>query len=88
MADLHFADVFIPKFWPGGNELLHQLITLIAVDDFQLDAAGGGVAFRALERAVLADDDFGDAVEQGGAAAHVAGGEGRVEDALSVVGGL
>ena len=41
----------------GRDELLHQLVTLRAVDDLQLDAAGAGVIFRAAEREVLSVHD-------------------------------
>ena len=52
-----------------------NLITLRVVDDFERHAARADIILRPLKRAILADHDPRNAVEQGGAAAHVAGRE-------------
>ena len=81
------ADVLVPELRAGGDEVLHQPDAARIVDDLELDAPSAEVVFGALEGAILADDDAWHLVEQGRPAAHVAGGEGRVEDAALVLGG-
>ena len=80
------ADDLVPELRVGGDEVLHQPDAARIVDDLELDAPSAEVVFGALEGAILADDDAWHLVEQGRPAAHVAGGEGRVEDAALVLG--
>jgi hypothetical protein len=71
-----------------GDEVLHQLDAGGVLEDGEVDALGADVGFGALEGDVFADDDFGDFVEERGARAHGAGGEGGVEGAAGIdVGG-
>lgn len=67
-----------------GDELVHQLLAARVADDDDLDAARAQVGLAAEEVCVLADDDAGDAVEEAGPRAHVAGREGRVHCAALV----
>lgn len=66
------ADVFVPELRMGGDEYLHQLVTLGIVDHGDFHSPRADIFFRALESAVFADDDSGNAVKQDRAAAHVA----------------
>src|SRR5438067_9596373 len=81
------ADVLVPQLRPLGDERLHQRDAARVLNDVELDAAGAEELLLAEEGAVLADDHARDAVEEDRAAAHRAGGERRVEDALAVDGG-
>ncbi len=56
-----------------GDERLHQIIALAVVDDIDLHAARTDIILGSLKRAVLADDDFRNLLQQRRAAAHVAG---------------
>ncbi len=78
------ADVFVPEFRAVGDEVAHQADALGVLDDLELHALAADVILGALEGHVLADDDVGDFVEKGGAAAHGARGEGGVEGALGI----
>src|SRR5262245_26520256 len=71
-----------------ANESLHQLAALGVVNDHHLDAAGSNVLFGAAEGAVLADDNFPDAIEQGCAAAHVTGRQRGIENGPAIIGRL
>ena len=68
-----------------GDELLNHLVAFGAIDDFQLHATRANVILRPAERAVLADHNPWDAVQESRAAAHVAGRERRVEGRAGVV---
>ncbi len=78
------ADVFIPELGAGLDEIAHEADALGVLEDFEGYALASYVVFGPLEGCVFADDDAGDFVEEDGAAAHGAGGEGGVEDALGV----
>jgi hypothetical protein len=67
------ADVLVPQLRPRLNELRHQADARRVLKHGQGDSARTQQAFLAKERAVLADDDRGNAVKQDGAAAHRAG---------------
>src|SRR5947209_8012670 len=73
------ADVLVPQVGVGTDELRHQPDALRVVGDFERHAPGAEVVFRPPEGPVLPDDDLRDLVQQRGAAAHVARGEGGVE---------
>src|SRR5438874_1710622 len=73
------ADVLVPELGPGANELRHHTETLRVVEHVQGHAARAEVSFGALKRPVLTDDDPGDLVQEHRPAAHVAGGQGRIE---------
>src|SRR5437773_1458389 len=79
------ADVLVPEVRPGADELLHQADTLGVVAVIEDHAPRVQIRLRAAEGPALADDDPGDLVQQGRARAHVAGGEGRVQDGSPVV---
>jgi hypothetical protein len=36
---LNLPKILIPQLWPGFDEILHQLVALFIVDDFEFDAA-------------------------------------------------
>ena len=63
-----------------GDELPHHADALVVLHHLDADAARTEEIFLAHERAVLADDDVRDAVEEDGAGAHRAGRQRRVED--------
>lgn len=81
------ADVLVPELWVFRDEGGHQLDTFEIVDHFDLYSVGAQQALGACEGAILADDHPGDLIEEDGAAAHDAGGEGGVDRRTPVVDG-
>src|SRR5690606_14381221 len=67
------ADVLVPEFAVEFDEALHEFFAAAVAQDDDLSAGVAEPVLPPLERDVLADDDAGDAVENGGAAAHGAG---------------
>lgn len=80
------ADVFVPEFGAGRDEVAHELDAGGIVEDVDFHTLRADIGFRALESDVLADDDVGDFVKERGAAAHGAGRKCGVEDAARVDG--
>src|SRR5579875_3848867 len=74
------ADILVPERWMRADERLHQPDAFGIVEHLQDDPARPEIGLGALERPVLADEDFGDSVQERRARAHVAGRERRVED--------
>ena len=56
---MSFADILVPEHLVLLNEVLHYLVTLQAIDDFELDPARSKVVLRSLESTVFADYHFG-----------------------------
>ena len=82
------SDILIPKLRFGGDEVAHELDAGRVLADFNVNALGADVFFGALEGYVFANDDTGDFVEEGGAAAHGTGGKGGVEGAALINGSV
>ena len=57
-----FADILIPERIVIPDEILHQLIALLALGDLDVDAARSQVVLRPLKSPVLADHDPGNLV--------------------------
>ena len=74
------ADVFVPEVGFFLDEFVHEGNAAGVVEVGEVDAFGFEEVFGAEEVFIFADDDGGDAVEEGGAGAHDAGGEGGDED--------
>ena len=68
-------NIFVPKVGVGADELAHQLNAVRIVEDGDVDTVLAEEVFRAEKVLILADDDAGNAVEQGRAGAHDAGAE-------------
>src|SRR6056297_2550755 len=79
-----FADILGPCIGMGANEVLHESAALGAFGVYDLDAALGQQRFLAHERAVVADDDARNAVEQDRATAHGARRQRRVQRGLAI----
>src|SRR5436309_1932629 len=65
-------DVFVPELGMLADECGHQSDALPVVHNRQLDAARAEIFLRPAERAILADHDTRNSIEQHRAAAHVA----------------
>jgi len=72
------ANIFIPDFRLLLDELSHERLALVVVEDDDLDAPLLEVRLAADERRVLADHDARHLVQDAGAGAHVARRERRV----------
>ena len=81
------ADVFVPQGGFVGDEALHEGDAAGIVGEGELDAVGAEEVFLSLEGDIFADHHAGDLVEQDGAGAHGARGQGGVEGAFGVDGG-
>src|SRR5262245_51004302 len=78
------SDVLRPERRLRLNELCHQRLAPRILKDLDGHAARSQERFLAEEGPVLADDDPRDAVEENRAAAHGAGGQRGVDDALTI----
>src|SRR4051812_28074775 len=68
----------------GFDEVFHHLDAGLVLQDFQFNAFGVDVFFRAFEGDILADDDTRDFIEQRGATAHRAGRESGVQNTAAI----
>ncbi len=80
------ADVLVPELGVIFDEVVHEGEAVGILGDFDFDSLGAENVFLSHEGLILADDDFWNAVEEDGSAAHGAGGEGGVELAFAIDG--
>jgi len=85
-AGLLDTDIFVPERWMGGDELPHQCHAFLIVHDFDLNTSRTQVVLGPLKRAILTNNNPGYAVQQYGAAAHIAGRQRRIEHRLAIIG--
>src|SRR6266851_6558584 len=76
--------ILVPQLRTRADEVGHHANAPFVLDDVDADAAPAQQVFVAHERAVLADDDVRDTVQQDGAGTHRTGRERGVHDALAV----
>src|SRR5882724_4022286 len=82
------ADVFVPKLGTGGDEIPHQVEAFRVLQHLHLHTQRADIILGPFESGVLANDDVGDLIEEGGTAAHRAGRKRGVKRALLIDGGL
>jgi len=59
MAHLRLTDVFVPEFWPAGDEAPHQVHARGVLQNLDIHTAPSQQTFLAHEGLVLSDDDLG-----------------------------
>lgn len=67
---------------------LHELPALRIIDDHYLHTPRSHVVFRSPESPILSNDDFWDSIQEHRSAAHITGGQRRVERRAPIIGGL
>jgi len=82
-SKLH-PDVLVPQFRPGLDEIAHDSDALGVLHNLDLYALTADVILGTLESDIFPDDDVGDFVKKSRAAAHGAGRESGIKDALGV----